>query len=159
MLRFLMVLVLLIASPAFAAPEVDRDEVSDAQLLEVLAQDSGTTNDPQIGVATYYSPRFAGRRTASGQRYRPERFTAAHAELPLGTRVTVESIKSGQKVSVVINDRCHPRHAVRNLIDLSRAAAQQIGLWGKGIVKVRIVPQPPHKPDQLLDELLAAIKE
>ena len=67
--------------------------------------------------------------------------------------VTVENIKSGQKVSVIINDRCHPRHAARNLIDLSRAAAQQIGLWGKGAIKVRIVAiEKKHPLDELLDE-------
>jgi len=41
---------------------------------------------------------------------------------------------------VRINDRCHPSHAPKNLIDLSRKAAQQIGLWGKGLIKVRIIP-------------------
>ena len=151
-LRVLLIMTLLLPGLANAAA-VKRDDLTDAQLLEVLAQDGDIPKDPQIGVATYYASRFIGRRTTSGQRYHPDKLTAAHALLPLGTIVTVENIKSGQKVSVVINDRCHPRHAVRNLIDLSRAAAQQIGLWGKGAIKVRIVAiEKKHPLDELLDE-------
>lgn len=151
-LRVLLIMALFLPGLANAAA-VERDDLSDAQLLEVLAQDGDIPKDPQIGVATYYASRFIGRRTTSGQRYHPDKLTAAHALLPLGTIVTVENIKSGQKVSVVINDRCHPRHAVRNLIDLSRAAAQQIGLWGKGAIKVRIVAiEKKHPLDELLDE-------
>lgn len=151
-LRVLLIMTLLLPGLANAAA-VERDDLTDAQLLEVLAQDGDIPQDPQIGVATYYASRFIGRRTTSGQRYHPDKLTAAHALLPLGTIVTVENIKSGQKVSVIINDRCHPRHAVRNLIDLSRAAAQQIGLWGKGAIKVRIVAiEKKHPLDELLDE-------
>lgn len=153
MIRCLLILLLLLPCAVNAAPAIERDDLTDAQLLEVLAQDGDMPKDPQIGVATYYASRFIGRRTTSGQRYHPDKMTAAHALLPLGTMVTVANIKSGQKVSVIINDRCHPRHAVRNLIDLSRAAAQQIGLWGKGAIKVRIVPFEKKNPlDELLDE-------
>ena len=124
MIRCLIVLALLISTPVLAAPEVDRDDLGDARLLEVLAQDGGSADDPQIGVATYYASRFAGRRTASGQRYHPDKLTAAHAVLPLGSMVTVENIKNGQKVLVVINDRCHPRHKVRNL-KIGRASCRE----------------------------------
>ena len=132
---------------------VEREEISDAQMLEVLLQGS-TTVDPTIGVASYYASRFIGRRTTSGAPYHPEKLTAAHAELPLGTMVTVENIATGQKVSVVINDRCRKRSF--QLIDLSRVAARQIGLWGKGAVKVKIVPIEQKNP---LDDLLADWKE
>ena len=153
MIKRLLILSLLMPGAVHGAHPVERDDISDAQLLEVLAKDGDNLKDPQIGVATYYASRFTGRRTTSGQRYHPDKMTAAHALLPLGTMVTVENIKSGQRVSVVINDRCHPRHTALNLIDLSRAAAQQIGLWGKGAVKVRIVPlEKKHPLDELLDE-------
>lgn len=139
--------------PGIASVRLEREELSDSQLLEVLVQgDSGT--DPQAGVATYYASRFAGHRTTSGQRYHPDKLTAAHATLPLGTMATVENISNGQKVSVIINDRCRKRSF--QLIDLSRIAARQIGVWGKGAVKVRIVP---HKMNQPLDELLDEGKE
>jgi rare lipoprotein A len=137
-----------------ASTEVAREELSDAQLLEVLVQGGTTVTDPQAGVATHYASRFTGRRTTSGNRYHPEKLTAAHATLPLGTFVTVENIATGQKVSVIINDRCRKRSF--QLIDLSRVAAQQIGLWGKGAVKVKIMPIEKKHP---LDELLADGKE
>jgi rare lipoprotein A len=156
MLRSLLFILMFLPGLANAASAVERDDLTDAQLLELLAQDSGSFADPQIGVATYYASRFIGRRTTSGQRYHPDKLTAAHALLPLGTIATVENIKTGQKVSVAINDRCHPRHAVRNLIDLSRVAAQQIGLWGKGVIKVKIVAIEKKDP---LDDLLDGIKE
>lgn len=153
MIKRLLILSLLMPGAVHGAHQVERDDISDAQLLEVLAKDGDNLKDPQIGVATYYASRFTGRRTTSGQRYHPDKLTAAHALLPLGAMVTVENTANGQKVSVVINDRCHPRHIVRNLIDLSRAAAQQIGLWGKGAVKVRIVPfVKKHPLDELLDD-------
>lgn len=106
--------------------------------LEALLQQS-SQRDPRDGVATYYASKFIGRRTSSGERYHPDKLTAAHATLPLGTVVRVRNPKTGQDVVVRINDRCHPRHASRNLIDLSRQAAKQIGLWGKGLIRVQII--------------------
>lgn len=156
-LRFLAVmvfLVLLMPVAALASRPAEREELTDAQLLEVLAQDDDSRDDPQLGVATYYASRFIGRRTSSGQRYHPDKYTAAHAVLPLGMAVTVENLKTGQKVAVTINDRCRKRSF--QLIDLSRIAAQEIGLWGKGVVKVRIIPITRKDP---LQELLAATKE
>ena len=112
--------------------------------LEALLQQS-SQRDPSDGVATYYASKFIGRRTSSGERYHPDKLTAAHATLPLGTVVRVRNPKTGQDVVVRINDRCHPRHASRNLIDLSRQAAKQIGLWGKGLIKVQIITLKERK--------------
>lgn len=156
-LRFLAVmvfLVLLVPVTALASRPAEREELTDAQLLEVLAQEGDNRHDPQLGVATYYASRFIGRRTSSGRPYHPDKYTAAHAVLPLGTAVTVENLKTGQKVAVTINDRCRKRSF--QLIDLSRIAAQEIGLWGKGAIKVRIIPITKKEP---LQELLAATKE
>lgn len=147
----LILLVMLLPCRAIASAAVEREELTDAQLLEVLLQGGGTETDPQAGVATYYAARFVGRRTSSGQRYHPDKLTAAHADLPLGTMVTVHNLSNSRKVSVVINDRCRKRSF--QLIDLSREAARQIGLWGKGAVKVRIVPiEKRHPLHELLEE-------
>jgi rare lipoprotein A len=127
---------LLTGGYSFAAPP-ESDSI-DEQLEQLVRQ--GSPRDPRDGVATYYAARFIGRRTSSGERYHPDKLTAAHATLPLGTVVRVLNPRTGQDVVVRINDRCHPRHAPKNLIDLSRKAAQQIGLWGKGLIKVRIIP-------------------
>lgn len=90
------------------------------------------------GFASYYARRFEGRRTTSGHRYNPEKLTAAHQSLPLGTVVRVINPASKQEVHVTINDRCAPKSF--HFIDLSRAAAKKIGLWGKGRIKVVIIP-------------------
>ena len=154
MIRCLLLLMLLLPGSLVASTGLEREELTDDQLLEVLVQDGDTPKDPHLGVATYYASRFIGRRTSSGQRYHPDKYTAAHAVLPLGTAVMVENIKTGQKVAVVVNDRCRKR--TFQLIDLSRIAAQEIGLWGKGAVKVRITLINKKEP---LQQLLEEIKE
>lgn len=88
------------------------------------------------GVATYYAKRYKGRRTSSGERYRPEKLTAAHPRLPLGVKVRVTNLDNGQDVVVKVNDRCRKRRF--NVIDLSRAAARELGFLGKGRARVRI---------------------
>ena len=82
------------------------------------------------GEASYYADRFAGRRTASGEAYDPSDFTAAHRSLPFGTRVRVTDIGSGRSVVVRINDRGPWDKGL--LIDISRAAANEIGLARRG---------------------------
>lgn len=90
------------------------------------------------GFASYYARRFEGRRTSSGQRYNPNKLTGAHQSLPLGTVVRVVNPATKQEVHVTINDRCAPKSF--HFIDLSRAAAKKIGLWGKGKIRVVIIP-------------------
>ncbi len=90
------------------------------------------------GFASYYARRFEGRRTTSGHRYLPERMTAAHHSLPIGTVVRVVNPATSQEVNVTVNDRCARKPYP--FIDLSRAAAKKIGLWGKGRIKVVIIP-------------------
>lgn len=92
----------------------------------------------ELANATYYAKHFAGRRTASGAVYRHENFTAAHAHLPFGSRVRVVNPANGREVTVTINDRCRSRKTPS--IDLSRAAAEELGLLRRGTGKVRIFP-------------------
>jgi peptidoglycan lytic transglycosylase len=89
------------------------------------------------GIASYYANRYNNRRTNSGQRYDPDKLTAAHPTLPHGTRVKVINLANAKEVVVTINDRCK-KHA-QPFIDLSRAAAKQLGFLGKGKTKVRII--------------------
>jgi peptidoglycan lytic transglycosylase len=90
----------------------------------------------QIGVASWYGPGFHGKKTASGERYDQNAMTAAHRKLPLGTEVTVTNLENGRSVHVEITDRgpyVKGRH-----IDLSKAAARELGLINDGTAKVRI---------------------
>lgn len=90
------------------------------------------------GVASYYAKRFEGRKTTSGHRYHPDKLTAAHSNLPMGTIVRVVNPATKQEVHVTINDRCARKSF--HFIDLSRAAAKKIGLWRRGTIKVVIIP-------------------
>ena len=105
--------------------------------LEELVQ-KGSPLKAKEGFASYYARRFEGRRTTSGHRYHPEKMTGAHHSLPLGTVVRVVNPATSQEVHVTINDRCARKPFP--FIDLSRAAAKKIGLWGKGRIKVVIIP-------------------
>ena len=93
--------------------------------------------DSAIGYASYYSDRFIGKRTANGEVFSQKKLTCAHNTLPMGTIVRVSEMKTGKYVDVRVNDRLH-RHNPR-LVDLSKAAAAQIGFIKKGIIKVSVV--------------------
>ena len=90
------------------------------------------------GIASYYAKRYNGRKTCSGARYNPGKLTAAHPDLPFGTRVQVINRANDREVIVTINDRCRERGFP--FIDLSRGAANKLGFLGKGTAKVRIIP-------------------
>ena len=95
----------------------------------------------QVGNAAWYGPQYQGKKTASGQRFDQQQFTAAHPTLPLGTMAKVTNLATGQSVQVKINDR--GPYAKRRIIDLSRAAAQRIGLKKDGTTRVRVEASPP----------------
>jgi len=88
------------------------------------------------GEASYYGSELAGNRTASGERFDPDRLTAAHRTLPLGSKVRVTNPRTGASVIVRINDR-GPFHGNR-VIDLSTAAARTIGLIRSGTGRVNL---------------------
>jgi rare lipoprotein A len=88
------------------------------------------------GLASVYANNLAGRLTASGEPYDPQALTAAHKTLPLGTRVQVISLSNGRSVWVRINDR--GPYVRGRIIDLSRAAASQLGLEGLMRVELRL---------------------
>jgi rare lipoprotein A len=90
------------------------------------------------GLASWYGAQFAGKPTASGEPFDPTALTAAHRTLPFGACVRVTSVASGKSVQVRINDR-GPFVAGR-MIDLSEAAAAQVGLTTEGVGPVRLGP-------------------
>ena len=90
----------------------------------------------EIGVASWYGPGFHGGRTASGERYDQDAMTAAHRTLPLPSIVRVTNLDNGKSALVTVNDRGPFAHD--RIIDLSRAAAQTLGVWRTGTAKVRV---------------------
>jgi rare lipoprotein A len=90
------------------------------------------------GLASYYGKSYRGR-VASGARYDPHKYTAAHRSLPFGTRLRVTNLRTKQSVTVVVNDR-GPFIRGR-VLDLSLAAAQALHMTDRGIVRVSAVVQ------------------
>ena len=103
----------------------------------VDAQGSAAESTARTGVASWYGGRHEGLRTSSGETFDQEGMTAASRDLPLGSRVRVTLHETGRSVIVRVNDRMGARSAV---IDLSRGAAKEIGLLGRGRGTVSIDP-------------------
>lgn len=127
------------AAPVVAAEAVDmaalnpqREPVSEAPRPQSRQQGSSLGS----GIASYYADRFHGLRTASGERFDQRALTAAHRTLPFGTRVRVTNPANGQSVVVRINDR--GPFARGRTIDLSRAAAEEVGIVRAGHGRVEL---------------------
>ena len=88
------------------------------------------------GLASWYGPDYHGKRTSSGEIYDMEAMTAAHCEFPFNTVIEVTHLGNGKSCQVRINDR--GPFAGGRILDLSRAAAREIGMLNEGVVKVRI---------------------
>jgi rare lipoprotein A len=95
----------------------------------------------QRGTASWYGPKFQGHRTANGERYDMYEKTAAHPSLPFGTQIGVRNIHTGREVVVRVNDR--GPFSKRRIVDLSYAAAKEIGVVGAGTASVEIYLVPP----------------
>lgn len=89
----------------------------------------------RVTKASYYHQKFNGRKTASGERFNNNTYTAAHKTLPIGTMVRVTNVKTKQSVIVRINDR--GPYVKGREIDLSRRAASDIGMLGQGVALVQ----------------------
>lgn len=96
----------------------------------------GVVTSTLSGVASWYGPGFHGRRSASGEVFNQNALTAAHRTLPFGTQVRVTNLSTGRSVVVRINDRGPFGHG--RVIDLSAAAAAQIGLQASGVGRVQL---------------------
>ncbi len=88
------------------------------------------------GIASYYSDVFQGKKTASGEPYDKNKLTAAHKTLAFGTKVKITDLKNNKSVIVTITDR--GPHSKKRMVDLSYAAAEEIGLVKAGLSKVRL---------------------
>jgi rare lipoprotein A (peptidoglycan hydrolase) len=106
---------------------------------EAFLDDAASTNGrSERGLASWYGGRrWHGSRTSSGSVYDQNALTAAHATLPLGTQVRVTVVDSGRNVVVTINDRPGTR---QRIIDLSRAAARELGILERGVAMVTLSP-------------------
>lgn len=100
----------------------------------------------QVGVASVYSKKLTGRKTASGKSFKPGALTAASRKLPLNSKAKVTNLKTGQSTDVTITDR--GPYKKDRVIDLSPAAADRIGLGHKeGVAPVEVKPITPAGPN------------
>jgi len=128
------------AAPVVAVPQAEPKKVRVASLSpdafiskEPEPDSPAVKGKPSYGLASYY---WQGKKTANGERFNAQDMTAAHRTLPFGTRVRVTSLETGRSVTVRINDR-GPFIRGRN-VDLSRAAAQSLGMLDRGVTKVKL---------------------
>ncbi|MBL6456533.1 septal ring lytic transglycosylase RlpA family protein [Belnapia sp. T6] len=99
---------------------------------------------PQRGTASYYAPRFNGRRMANGARFNPRSNAAAHRTLPLGTTARVTNLENGRTAEVKVEDR--GPYSRGRIIDLSPKVAEQLEMKEQGTAPV--VVQPVQVPDR-----------
>lgn len=99
-----------------------------------------------VGYATWYGPE-SGNRTANGERFEADWVTAAHKTLPLPTYVEVTALDSGKRIIVRVNDR-GPFGNSSRIIDLSRGAADQLGIRRQGVAPVRVRVIEPSARDR-----------
>ena len=98
-----------------------------------------------LGYAGWYGPE-SGSQTASGEHFRPDWITAAHTTLPLPSYVEVTVLDTGKRIIVRVNDR--GPFARRRILDLSRGAAEQLGIRQRGVAPVRVRVVQPSAEDR-----------
>jgi rare lipoprotein A len=109
------------------------------------AEKNGPPARKQVGKASYYSKKFAGRKMADGTPMQPDSDSAAHKTLPLGSKARVTNLETGESATVVIRDR--GPHVPGRIIDLSPSTAREIGITPKeGVGRVTVEPLRPSSP-------------
>jgi rare lipoprotein A len=124
------------AKTKVAKAPVDEDEDQPKAKKKVAKASKGGGSTFESGMASWYGGNFNGRKTANGEIYNMNEMTAAHKTLPFGTLVRVTNTRNGDTVDVRINDR-GPFVGGR-VIDLSRAAASDIGVTASGVAPVKL---------------------
>ncbi|MFZ6009636.1 MAG: septal ring lytic transglycosylase RlpA family protein [Bacteroidota bacterium] len=116
----------------------------------------------QTGKASFYADKFEGASTASGEKYKHSKLTAAHKSLPFGTKVKVTNLSNNESVEVVINDR--GPYVENRIIDLSKSAAERLGFVNQGLaeVKIEVIDAGDGKtsdPVKTIDQVMVEEKE
>jgi rare lipoprotein A len=103
----------------------------------------------QTGKASFYADKFEGASTASGEKYRHKKLTAAHKTLPFGTRIKVTNLANNKSVEVVVNDR--GPYVDGRVVDVSKSAAEELGFVNQGLadVSVEVVDAGDGKSQQI----------
>ena len=134
-----------VSAVAFAAPQADGQQAPAARHAKPQAQKKHALK-PQVGKASIYARKFAGRKMANGEHMDPKDDNAASKTLPLGTKALVTNLDNGKSAVVTIEDR--GPYVPGRVVDLSPSTAGKIGLSHKqGLAPVEVKPlavPPPH---------------
>jgi rare lipoprotein A len=117
-------------------PPTEKQEVKKEKSVSETKIEKRESRDVQYGVASWYGGEFHGRPTSSGEVYDMYQLTCAHNTLPLGTIVMVTNLENGRSLELKVNDR--GPFVKERVIDVSYAAAQMLGIWGKGTAPVKV---------------------
>jgi rare lipoprotein A len=112
--------------------------------MDSTLRKSASTSNTQYGIASFYSSRFQGKPTASGELFDQEKMTCAHNALPLGTWLKVTNLRNNRSVYVRVNDRLNYRN--HRLIDLTKSAASKLGYVKRGLARVKVTVLGKKRP-------------
>ena len=116
---------------------IDTLQIASIALTSILIGQSAQALNHTSGKATIYSDAYCGKKTATGERFKQPGMSAASNTLPLGSKVLLKNKKTGKKVVVKVNDRMS-KHASA-AVDLSKGAAQKLGIKGSGQVDATVI--------------------
>ncbi|MGL4524423.1 MAG: septal ring lytic transglycosylase RlpA family protein [Spirochaetia bacterium] len=119
-------------------------------IILIFTQAIGLFAFSQEGVASWYGGKFHGRKTANGETYNMYEMTAAHKSLPFGTIVNVHNLDNGKVIRVRINDR--GPFIKDRIIDLSKKAADDIGMSHSGTANVKLTVDDPAITNEFVDK-------
>lgn len=134
---FLLAFSALFIASCTASKRFSSDATSSSEIRRTTSEPTEITGERFLGKASYYADKFHGRQTANGEVFDQNKLTAAHRSLPFGTVVNVRNIKNNRTVTVRINDR--GPFIDGRVIDLSRAAAEQLDMIRDGVVDVEVI--------------------
>jgi len=106
------------------------------RLPKKIAGNKNAVKRTFYGQASFYSNKFNGRQTASGEIFSQKKMTCACNALPIGSWVKVTNLRNGKSAIVKVNDRLHPN--MKRVVDLTRASAQKLGFLSAGLTRVRV---------------------
>ncbi len=118
--------------------------------LPALSQPADSAKGKEViyGVASFYSIKFEGIKTATGEIFTNKKFTAASNHFKLNTWLRVTNLSNGKSVIIRVNDRMHPRMAKKGrVVDLTRTAASKLGFLSRGLTRVKVEKVPKGTVD------------
>lgn len=107
---------------------------------------SSSWNITKFGTASYYANKFQGRKTATGETYLHELYTAACNLFPLNTWIKITNLSNNTSIIARINDRMHPKN--KRLVDLSKSAAKELGYVASGLTEVKVEVLKNYHPGE-----------